>query len=100
MARVFNTSWETVFQSVDWVVSYGLAHRERDNVEQIGVEEIFVFKVYRCLTLVYQLDKGFRRLLWCAPKREAETLLKFFRASGKERSKDCVSSVAICGHPI
>jgi len=85
VARIFNTSWETVFRSVDWVVGYGLAHREWDNVEQIGVDEIFVFKGYRCLTLVYQLDKGFRRLLWCAPKREAETLLKFFRAFGKER---------------
>lgn len=87
VARVFNTSWETVFRSVDWVVHYGLAHREWDNVEQIGVDEIFVFKGYRCLTLVYQLDKGFRRLLWCAPKREAETLLKFFRTFGKERSE-------------
>jgi transposase len=87
VARVFNTSWETVFRSVDWVVHYGLAHREWDNVEQIGVYEIFVFKGYRCLTLVYQLDKGFRRLLWCAPKREAETLLKFFRTFGKERSE-------------
>ena len=87
VARVFHTSWETVFRSVDWVVRYGLMHREWDNVEQIGVDEIFVFKGYRCLTLVYQLDKGFRRLLWCAPKREAETLLKFFRAFGKERSE-------------
>lgn len=87
VARIFNTSWATVFRSVDWVVRYGLAHRDWDNVEQIGVDEIFVFKGYRCLTLVYQLDKGFRRLLWCAPKREAETLLKFFRAFGKERSE-------------
>lgn len=31
VARVFNTSWETVFRSVDWVVHYGLAHREWDN---------------------------------------------------------------------
>lgn len=87
VAHIFKTSWETVFRSIDWVVSYGLAHREWDNVEQIGVDEIFVFKRHRCLTLVYQLDKGFRRLLWCAPKREAETLLKFFRAFGKERSE-------------
>lgn len=31
VARVFKTSWGTVFRSIDWVVSYGLAHREWDN---------------------------------------------------------------------
>ena len=85
-ARVFNTSWETVYRAIDGVVSYGLAHREWDNVEQIGVDEISVFKGHQYLTLVYQLDKGCRRLLWCGKDNTMKTLRKFFRVFGKERS--------------
>lgn len=36
--------------------------------------------------MVYQLDAGFRRLLWCGPERRVKTLLRFFRMFGKERS--------------
>ena len=36
--------------------------------------------------MVYQLDAGFRRLLWCGPERKIKTLLRFFRMFGKERS--------------
>lgn len=53
---------------------------------QIGVDEIAVFKGHKYLTMVYQLDTGFRRLLWCGPERRVKTLLRFFRMFGKERS--------------
>jgi len=33
----------------------------------------------RFLTLVYQIDKGSRRLLWVAEKRRVKPLLGFFR---------------------
>ena len=85
-ADVFKTSWESVYRAVKWVVDYGLTHREWDNVEQIGVDELAVFKGHRYLTCVYQLNPGHRRLLWCAPDRKIKTLLKFFREFGKERS--------------
>ena len=84
-ARVFSTSWNSVYRAITWVVDYGLAHREWEGVEQIGVDEISVFKGHRYLTCVYQLDKGFRRLLWCGKDRKAKTLLRFFREFGKER---------------
>jgi len=86
VANIFGTSWESVFRSVRWVVDYGLKHREWDNVTQIGVDELSVFKGHKYLTCVYQLDKGLRRLLWCGADRKAKTLLRFFREFGKERS--------------
>jgi transposase len=86
VANVFNTSWESVYRSVKWVVNYGLSHRQWDDVKQIGVDELAVFRGHRYLTCVYQLDKEHRRLLWCGMGRTVKTLLKFFREFGKERS--------------
>jgi transposase len=84
-ATVFKTSWESVYRAITWVVEYGLAHREWDNVEQIGVDEIAVFKGHNYLTCVYQLDAGYRRLLWCEKERTIKTILRFFREFKKER---------------
>ena len=36
--------------------------------------------------MVYQLNAGARRLLWCGYERRAKTFLRFFRMFGKERS--------------
>ena len=85
-ADIFETSWDTVFRAVKFVVDYGLAHRNLDGVTEIGVDEISVFKGHKYLTLVYQLNAGTRRLLWSGPERKAKTLLQFFREFGKERS--------------
>jgi transposase len=84
-ALIFGTSWETVYRSIKSVVDYGLANRSWEGVEQIGVDEISVFKGHRYLTCVYQIDKGMRRLLWCGKDRKAKTLLRFFRDFGKDR---------------
>ncbi len=86
VADIFETSWDTVFRAVNFVVDYGLAHRDLDGITEIGVDEIAVFKGHKYLTLVYQLNAGMRRLLWCGPERKAKTLLRFFREFGKERS--------------
>ncbi|PIQ43042.1 MAG: ISL3 family transposase [Gammaproteobacteria bacterium CG11_big_fil_rev_8_21_14_0_20_46_22] len=92
-AKVFNASWDSVYRSIQWVVNYGLAHRAWDNVKQIGVDEIAVFKGHRYLTCVYQLDKGCRRLLWYGKDRTAKTLLRFFREFGKVR---CAQLQFVC----
>jgi len=86
VADIFKTSWESIYRAVKWVVDYGSADRDWDNVEQIGIDELSVFKGHRYLTCVYQLDKGHRRLLWCGMDRRVKTLLRFFRVFGKERS--------------
>ena len=85
-ADIFETSWDTVFRAVKFVVDYGLVHRNLDGVTEIGVDEIAVFKGHKYLTLVYQINAGTRRLLWSGPERKAKTLLRFFREFGKERS--------------
>ena len=85
-ADIFETSWDTVFRAVKFVVAYGLDHRSFEGVTEIGVDEIAVFKGHKYLTLVYQLNAGTRRLLWSGPERKAKTLLRFFREFGPERS--------------
>lgn len=85
-AEVFRTSWDSIFRAVKYVVEYGLRHRNLANIEQIGVDELQVFQGHKYLTLVYQINKGFRRLLWSGPERKVKTLLKFFREFGPERS--------------
>jgi len=68
-------------------VEYGLAHRIWENIRQIGIDEIQVFIGHKYLTMVYQIDKGVRRLLWRGPDRRVKTLLQFFREFGPERSR-------------
>jgi transposase len=85
-ADIFETSWDTIFRAVQFVVNYGLAHRNLDGVTEIGVDEIKVFKGHKYLTLVYQINAGARRLIWCGPERRVKTLLRFFHEFGKERS--------------
>jgi len=85
-ADIFETSWDTVFRAVKFVVDYGLAHRNLEGVTEIGVDEISVFKGHKYLTLVYQINAGSRRLLWSGPERRTKTLLQFFQDFGGERS--------------
>lgn len=84
-AEIFSTSWDSVFRAVRYVVEHGLKHRDLDNIEQIGVDELQIFRGQKYLTLVYQIDKGMRRLLWSGPERKVKTLLRFFRGFGAER---------------
>lgn len=86
-ASIFKTSWDSVYRAVRFVVEYGLANRSLDNVTEIGIDEIAVFKGPKFLTMVYQLNAGARRLLWCGPERRVKTLLRFFHEFGKERSE-------------
>lgn len=86
-ADIFETSWDSIFRAVRFVVEYGLANRSLDGVTEIGVDEISVFKGHKYLTLVYQINAGARRLIWCGPERRVKTLLRFFHEFGKERSE-------------
>jgi transposase len=87
VAVAFETSWNTVFRSVEMAVTWGLARRDLDNVCSIGVDEVLWQRGYKFLTVVYQIDDGIRRLLWVGKDRKQKTLLKFFRMLGTERAK-------------
>lgn len=86
VARVFHTSWQSVFQAVKHAVFWGLVHDTWQAVRTLGVDEIAWRKGHSYLTLVYQLDADHKRLLWVGPEREEGTLEKFFHLLGEQRS--------------
>jgi transposase len=87
VAVVFHTSWGVVYRAVQWVVRYGLENRDLNGIEAIGVDEIAVWKGQKYLTVVYQIDKGVRRLLWVARERTEESLSEFFDILGETRTR-------------
>ena len=84
----FRVSRDHVYNSVKHAVSWGLSHRSLDDIESIGVDEIQWQKGHKYQTVVYQIDEGRKRLLWVGPDRTAKTLLRFFRALGKDRTEN------------
>jgi transposase len=87
VAAIFGTTWNVVCRSIRWVVDYGLAHREMDGIRSIGVDEVSIWEGHKYLTVVYQIDEGFRRLLWVGRERTQETLRGFFEMLGEKRSR-------------
>jgi len=78
VANRFRTSWQTVHKAVQMTVEYGLKHRTIDNVTALGIDEVQYHKGHKYMTLVYQIDKGCRRLLWVGKDRTKKTLRRFF----------------------
>ena len=88
VADIFRTSWEKVFRSVEWIVGWGLAHRDLEGVTAIGVDEILWRRGHKYLTVVYQIDRHSKRLLWVGRDRTVKTLLRFFQQFGVERAAE------------
>ena len=78
VAYRFHTSWQTVHKAVKLVVDYGLKYRTITNVTAIGIDEVQYKSGHKYMTLVYQIDKGCRRLLWVGKNRTKKTLRRFF----------------------
>jgi transposase len=85
VAESFQTSWEKVCNSVEYVVQWGLQHRELGPIFAIGVDEIQYAKGHKYLTLVYQID-DLTRLLWVGKERTEESFQRFFSLIGSELS--------------
>jgi transposase len=83
-AAAFRTSWEKVFDAVEYVVTFGLEHRVLGQIDAIGVDEIQYAKGHKYLTLVYQIDLGITRLLWVGRGRTIESFQGFFAVVGQE----------------
>jgi transposase len=83
-AEAFHTSWEKVCDAVEYVVTWGLQHRELAPIRAIGVDEIQYAKGHKYLTLVYQIDADLTRLLWVGKERTVETFQGFFAMIGKD----------------
>jgi len=86
VSEAFGVSWDWVYNAVKHAVSWGLAHRNLEKIESIGVDEVQWKKGHKYQTVVYQIDEGRKRLLWVGADRTAKTLLRFFRYLGAERS--------------
>ncbi len=87
VAVSFRTSWKKVFQAVEYIVQWGLRHRDLSGITAIGVDEIAWHKGHKYLTMVYQIDAGATRLIWMGKDRTVKTLLRFFRFFGRPRSQ-------------
>ena len=84
-ARSFQTSWEAVYRSVEWFVQWGLARRQLEGIEAIGIDEIHWGRGKRAdnfLTVIYQIDRHCRRLLWVGRRRTQATLRRGLAALG------------------
>jgi len=83
-ARSFHTSWDKVCQAVEYVVQWGLEHRQLGHVRAIGVDEIQYGRGHNYLTLVYQIEAGCTRLLWVGKERTEASFEAFFTLIGKD----------------
>jgi len=86
-AQVFHTSWEAVYRSVQWFVEWGLAHRQLENVQSLGIDELHWGRGKRAdnfITVIYQIDRSCRRLLWVGRRRTRATLKRGLQALGPE----------------
>lgn len=83
-AKSFGTTWDQVCQAVEYVVQWGLTHRELGALRAIGVDEIAIGRGHRFLTLVYQIEADCVRLLWVGKDRTTLSFEKFFTLIGKE----------------
>jgi transposase len=83
-ALSFGTTWEQVCHAVEYVVQWGLAHRELGPLRAIGVDEIAVARGHRFVTLVYQIEADCVRLLWVGKERTTQSFEQFFTLIGAE----------------
>jgi transposase len=86
VARSFGTSWEKVYRSVEMAVEWGRARMPLGGITAIGVDEVHWHRGQNYLTLVYQIDRGCKRLLWIGEHRTEATLASFFQWLGESRS--------------
>jgi transposase len=85
VARQFKSTWYHVFTAVAMAVTWGRERVDLTGITAIGVDEIYWSKG-SFMTLVYQIDNHYKRLLWCGEKRTQATINAFFNWFGEERS--------------
>ena len=73
-----------VCQSVEYVVQWGIEHRQLGPIAAIGVDEIQYAKGHKYLTLVYQIEQHCTRLLWIGRERTVASFEQFFALIGEE----------------
>jgi transposase len=84
-AKVFGSTWDKVRVSVQWVVQWGLEHRDLEGIQAIGIDEIAYRKGHKYMSLVYDIGAGSKRLLWIGEERTKASIKQFFSWFGPER---------------
>ena len=83
-ARHYGLNWKSVATIVKRAVEYGLRHRRRPPVHDIGIDEVSRRKGQVYLTVVYDLER--RVLLWVGDDRTEEAVRPFFtKEMGRRR---------------
>jgi transposase len=83
VSQRFQTSWESVFRSVEMAVIWERTRLDLSGIA-LGVDEIY-WKRGKFLTLVYQINEGMKRLLFVVEDREEKSLRQFFVWLGADR---------------
>jgi transposase len=84
ISRRFQTSWESVFRSVEMAVDWGRERIDLSGISALGVDEIY-WKKGKFLTLVYQINHAMKRLLFVVENRQ-ERAWSVLRLVWQERS--------------
>ena len=92
-ARMFHAKWDSVFRSVQWVVQYGLSHRDMSGITAIGVDEVAYTKGHNYMTLVYQINDGARRLLGVIRDRDEAGLRNWLERNFNEAQRSLIQYV-------
>jgi len=71
---------------VEWIVEWGLAHRDLSGITAIGIDELLWRKGHQYVSVVYQIDAHCRRLLWVGKHRTVTTVNEFFEEFGADRT--------------
>lgn len=98
-AGSFCTSWEKIFNAVEFVVRWGLQHRSLDSLKAINVDEIQYGRGHQYLTLVYQLDESNQRLICVAKERTTESFQQILNLIGKKPSAQIEFACSDMGSP-
>jgi transposase len=98
VAVSFQTSWEKVFHSVQYIVAFGLQHRALGPLFAIGVDEIQYAKGHKYLTLVYQID-DLTRQRWIGQERSIETFEAFCARLGPDLASQIEFVCSVRGQP-
>ena len=86
VARIFSTSWPTVFRAVEVAVEWGRARMPMEGITAIGVDEVLWKRGHKYLTVVYEIARHRCRLLWVGENREEVSFEGFFTWLGARRA--------------
>jgi len=81
----FLARWSSVFRAVETAVEWGRARVQLDGLQAIGIDEVQWQRGHKYLTVVYEISRECRRLLWVGREREETTAQAFFAWLGAER---------------